>query len=105
MPNILAFGPQFPDEEDLCHQPNEHISIERLLLLTKDVYKRQEYIEAAKSCGTSNARIIFRHILPNAIGPIVVNAMLTVSRAILQVASLSFIGLGISCLLYTSRCV
>ena len=62
------------------------------VLTIKDV----EYIEAAKSCGTSNARIIFRHILPNAIGPIVVNAMLTVSRAILQVASLSFIGLGIS---------
>ena len=62
------------------------------VLTIKDV----EYIEAAKSCGTSNARIIFRHILPNAIGPIVVNAMLTGSRAILQVASLSFIGLGIS---------
>lgn len=46
MPNILAFGPQFPDEEDLCHQPNEHISIERLLLLTK-VYAQAMY-ELAK---------------------------------------------------------
>ena len=62
------------------------------VLTIKDV----EYIEAAKACGTSTARIIGRHILPNAIGPIVVNAMLTVSRGILQIASLSFIGLGIA---------
>ena len=62
------------------------------VLTIKDV----EYIEAAKACGTSTARIIGRHILPNAIGPIVVNAMLTVSGGILQIASLSFIGLGIA---------
>lgn len=68
----------------------------RMVRSTVLTIKNVEYIEAAKSCGTSNARIILRHILPNSIGPIVVNAMLTVSRAILQVASLSFIGLGIS---------
>ncbi len=68
----------------------------RMVRSTVLTIKNVEYIEAARSCGTSNARIILRHILPNSIGPIVVNAMLTISRAILQVASLSFIGLGIS---------
>lgn len=57
--------------------------------------KRQEFIEAARACGTSNARIILRHIIPNALGPIIVNSTLTVARSILSIASLSFIGLGI----------
>jgi len=57
--------------------------------------KRMDYIEAAKACGTSNARIIYKHILPNAIGPILVQATFTVARAILSIASLSFIGMGI----------
>lgn len=57
--------------------------------------KNQEFIEAARSCGTSNARIIARHILPNAIGPIIVEGTLSVARSIISVASMSFIGLGI----------
>ena len=57
--------------------------------------KNQEFIEAARSCGTSNARIIIRHILPNAIGPIIVEGTLSVARSIISVASMSFIGLGI----------
>lgn len=55
----------------------------------------QEFIEAARSCGTSNFRIIVRHILPNAIGPIIVQATLYVGTIILTIASLSFIGLGV----------
>jgi len=57
--------------------------------------KGQEYIEAAKACGTKDARIIFKHILPNAIGPIIVQATLNMGTAILGISSLSFIGLGI----------
>ena len=57
--------------------------------------KNQEFIEAARSCATSNARIIVRHILPNAIGPIIVEGTLSVARSIISVASMSFIGLGI----------
>ncbi|MCJ7855201.1 ABC transporter permease [Lachnospiraceae bacterium NSJ-143] len=57
--------------------------------------KRQDYIEAAKACGTGNVRIIFKHILPNAIGPILVQATLTVARTIISIAGLSFIGLGV----------
>ncbi len=55
----------------------------------------QEFVEAAKACGTKDRRIILRHILPNAIGPIVVQATLHMATTILGVAGLSFIGLGI----------
>lgn len=58
--------------------------------------KGQEYIEAAKACGTKDIRIIFRHILPNAMGPIIVQATTNVARTVLTVSSLSFIGLGIA---------
>ena len=54
-----------------------------------------DYIEAARACGTSDMRIIFRHILPNAVGPIVVQATIGMATTILGVAGLSFIGLGI----------
>ncbi len=57
--------------------------------------KTQDFIEAAKACGTSDSRIIARHIIPNAIGPIVVQATLNVATTILVIAALSFVGLGI----------
>lgn len=57
--------------------------------------KGQEFIEAAKACGTSDFRIIFKHIIPNAIGPIIVQATLAMGTMILTVSSLSFVGLGI----------
>ena len=58
--------------------------------------KDADYIEAARACGTGNTRIILRHIIPNAIGPILVQATQTMARAVLIIASLSFIGLGVS---------
>ncbi len=57
--------------------------------------KGQEFIEAAKACGTSDFRVIFKHIIPNAIGPIIVQATLAMGTMILTVSSLSFVGLGI----------
>ena len=57
--------------------------------------KGQEFIEAAKACGTSDARIIWRHIIPNAIGPIIVQATLAMGSTILIISSLSFMGMGI----------
>ncbi len=58
--------------------------------------KGMDYIEAARACGTSDMRIIFRHIIPNAMGPILVQVTQTVARTVLTISSLSFVGLGIS---------
>ncbi|MBS7658368.1 MAG: ABC transporter permease [Candidatus Bathyarchaeia archaeon] len=52
------------------------------------------YVEAAKAIGAKNMRIIFRHILPNAIYPLLVNATLDLGSVILTAAGLSFIGFG-----------
>jgi len=57
--------------------------------------KGQEFVEAAKACGTGDARIIFKHIIPNAIGPIIVQATLAMGSTILIISSLSFMGLGV----------
>lgn len=55
----------------------------------------QDYVEVARSYGASNARIIFRYVLPNAMGPIIVNTTMAISDMILSAAGLSFIGMGI----------
>jgi peptide/nickel transport system permease protein len=57
--------------------------------------REREFIEAEHAIGASDWRIIFRHMIPNAIGPIVVSATLTVALALLIEAVLSFLGLGI----------
>lgn len=54
-----------------------------------------EFVEAAKACGTSDLRIIVKHILPNAIGPIIVQATMSIAAVMMQAAGLSFIGMGI----------
>jgi peptide/nickel transport system permease protein len=56
----------------------------------------QEFIEAAKCCGTSHFRIIIKHILPNGIGPVVVTATLGLGSAILNIAALGFLGIGVT---------
>lgn len=58
--------------------------------------RETEYVQAAKAGGASDAHIILHHILPNAIGPILVQATMSVSKTILAIAGLGFIGLGIS---------
>ena len=57
--------------------------------------REREFVDAARVAGASDARIIFRHILPNTIGVIVVNATLLMSAAILVETSLSYLGFGI----------
>ena len=58
--------------------------------------RNQEFVEAAKCCGTSSARIILKHILPNGMGPVIVSATLTLGQVILSIASLGFLGIGVS---------
>jgi len=57
--------------------------------------REEEYVQAARALGASNARLMLRHVLPSAIGPIVVQATLGVGFAILAIAGLSFLGLGV----------
>ena len=57
--------------------------------------REKEFVEAAKSVGAGSGRIIFKHILPNTIGVIIVFATLAISSAILLETSLSFLGLGV----------
>jgi ABC-type dipeptide/oligopeptide/nickel transport system permease subunit len=57
--------------------------------------REKEFVEAARALGASDTRIMFRHLLPNAIGSIIVNATITVAVAILLETALSYLGLGI----------
>ena len=57
--------------------------------------RNAEFVQAARMAGTRPARLLFRHVLPNVLGPIMVYATLTVPSVILQEAFLSFLGLGI----------
>lgn len=57
--------------------------------------REREYIEAARAVGTGSIRIIVRHLLPNALGTITVQATLTVGYSILTESALSYLGLGI----------
>ncbi|NKQ58006.1 ABC transporter permease [Amycolatopsis sp. K13G38] len=56
---------------------------------------QREFVEAAKAAGAGTGRIIFRHLVPNMVGSITVNATLAVAQAVLVEAALSFIGLGV----------
>ena len=57
--------------------------------------KQAEFIESARALGYSHSRILFRHILPNLLGPVIVYATLTVPAVMLLEAVLSFLGLGV----------
>jgi oligopeptide transport system permease protein len=57
--------------------------------------KQSDYVTAARSIGASTTRIIFRHLIPNALGPILATATLTIPAAIFTEAFLSFLGLGL----------
>lgn len=57
--------------------------------------REMPYVEAARSVGAGNRRIIWRHVLPNALGPIVVGGTLAVGNALIVESSLSYLGLGV----------
>ena len=58
--------------------------------------KEQEYVLAARTLGANNRRILFRHLIPNSMGPIIITVTLAIPEAIFTEAFLSFIGLGVA---------
>ena len=56
--------------------------------------KERKFVQAAETIGTSRTKIIFKHILPNCISPIIVQASMDLGGVIMTIASLSFLGLG-----------
>jgi len=67
----------------------------RLMRASVLTIKNQEFIEAARALGARDFRIIVRHIMPNCMAPIIVQATLGIAQSILSATSLSFLGLGI----------
>lgn len=66
----------------------------RLVRSTVLSLKEEEYVEAARSIGMRDSRILFHHILPNSLAPIIVQGTLSIATAILDAAALGFLGLG-----------
>jgi ABC-type dipeptide/oligopeptide/nickel transport system permease subunit len=57
--------------------------------------RERDFVEASRALGATNRRLIIKHMLPNAVGPIIVNATLTVALSIIFESTLSFLGLGV----------
>ena len=70
----------------------QFVRVTRASVLT---VRNQEYVEAARAVGISEAKIIFTHILPNCLSPIIVQTTLRIASAIIAASSLSFLGLGV----------
>lgn len=71
-------------------------SLSRIMRSSVLLLREQEYVEAAEAFGASHRRIILKHIVPNTLAPLVVQTTLSIGNAILSIAGLSFIGLGIA---------
>jgi len=71
------------------------MGVARLVRAETLTIRERDYVLAARAAGAGPSRILFRHILPNAIGPVLVSATLGVAGAILTESSLSFLGLGV----------
>jgi oligopeptide transport system permease protein len=71
------------------------LTVSRIVRAQVQSVARQEFVEAARSLGLGHFRILFRHILPNTLGPIIVYTTLTIPSVMLLEATLSFLGLGV----------
>ena len=70
------------------------MSVARLVRASFLALKQKEFVEAARCIGATNGQIIFRHILPNVLSPVIVAATIAVVEAIITESALSFLGLG-----------
>lgn len=75
----------------IAYVPTFARTVRASVLMVKD----QEYVEAARALGASHTRILAKYILPNALSPVIVQATLGIAGALLSIAGLSFLGLGI----------
>jgi len=74
-----------------------HGSIDAALMWLTDLFlslREKEFVEAARALGMSSLRLVVRHILPNALGPVIVAGTIDVAAAIIAESTLSFLGLG-----------
>lgn len=71
------------------------LTISRIVRAQVQSVAKQEFVEAARSLGLGPVRILFRHILPNTLGPIIVYTTLTIPSVMLLEATLSFLGMGV----------
>lgn len=92
---IAALGPSVPNMMFAVGMSNipRYCRIMRGSVLT---VKDQEFIEASRACGAKDIYIILKHIIPNCLAPMIVQATLSVGNAIIACAGLSFIGIGIA---------
>ena len=91
---VAALGPSLPNVVIAIGLANipQFARIVRASVLT---IKGQQYIEAARAMGASDLRIIAKYIIPNSMAPLIVQGSVGVASAILSIASLSFVGLGV----------
>lgn len=73
----------------------EWLTMARIVRAQVMAIKHHEFIDAARGLGLSTTRIIFRHILPNITGPVIIYSTLTIPAVMLLEAFLSFLGLGV----------
>ncbi|RYD19700.1 MAG: ABC transporter permease [Verrucomicrobiaceae bacterium] len=71
------------------------LTVSRIVRAQVQSIAKQEFVEAARSLGLGHLRILFRHILPNTLGPIIVYTTLTIPGVMLLEATLSFLGMGV----------
>ena len=79
----------------VCIGAVEWLTMSRIVRGQVISLKNQEFVEAAKSLGLGQSRIIFRHLIPNTVGPVIVYTTLTVPAVMRLEAILSFLGLGV----------
>jgi peptide/nickel transport system permease protein len=71
------------------------MGLARIVRATFLALREQDYVDAARSIGAGNGRIMFRHIMPGAVGPIVVQATLLIAATIITESGLSYLGFGV----------